>query len=56
MSLLFLINFAWEIISRHHRFFYDAWTDTTQISTFQSQPKDPVARQDSANDDDIQKS
>ncbi|WP_347071374.1 VanZ family protein, partial [Lacticaseibacillus paracasei] len=56
LSLLFLINFAWEIISRHHRFFYDAWTDTTQISTFQSQPKNPVARQDSANDDDIQKS
>ena len=56
LSLLFLINFAWEIISRHHRFFYDAWTDTTQISTFQSQPKDPVARQDSGNDDDIQKS
>ena len=56
LSLLFLINFAWEIISRHHRFFYDAWTDTTQISTFQSQPKDPVARQNSANDDDIQKS
>ncbi|MEI5841367.1 VanZ family protein [Lacticaseibacillus rhamnosus] len=35
LVFLFMINFVWEVGSRHFRFFYDAWADTTQVSTFE---------------------
>lgn len=33
ISVLVVLNFIWETFTRHYRFFYDAWADTTQIST-----------------------
>lgn len=33
LAILFILNFIWETITRHYRFFYDAWADTPQIST-----------------------
>lgn len=48
LAILFILNLIWETVTRDYRFFYDAWADTTQISTLKVSPevKQPAKAED----------